>query len=97
MSGPEFFQTQMGARFFQATMPSIARNLEKLAKHFTEKDKPSFSDRETATVLAALRYFQANHSDAVEACDLHFASHAPLTDKEIDSLCEHINLGNDTP
>jgi len=97
MLGPEFFQTPMGHRFFQATMPSIAHNLEKLAKHFADEDKPTFSNRETATVLAALRYFQANHSDAVEACSSHFDTHAPLTDKEIDSLCEHINLGEDTP
>ena len=47
--------------------------------------------RETATVLAALRYFQANHSDAVEACSTHFNGVNPMTDKQIDSLCERIN------
>ena len=30
--GPEFFQTQMGRRFYEATMPMIAENLKRLAK-----------------------------------------------------------------
>jgi hypothetical protein len=32
MPGPEFFQTKMGHRFFEATMPRIAGALEKIAK-----------------------------------------------------------------
>ena len=28
--GPEFFQTQMGQRFYQKTMPDISQQLEKL-------------------------------------------------------------------
>jgi hypothetical protein len=31
MPGPEFFQTVMGRQFYDGTMPSIARSLEKLA------------------------------------------------------------------
>ncbi len=30
MTGPEFFQTRMGARFFEATAPKIADQLERL-------------------------------------------------------------------
>jgi hypothetical protein len=30
MSGPEFFQTCMGTRFFEGTMPKIAEQLERL-------------------------------------------------------------------
>jgi len=30
MSGPEFFQTRMGARFYEGTMPKIAEQLERL-------------------------------------------------------------------
>jgi hypothetical protein len=30
MSGVEFFQTRMGARFFEGTMPKIAEQLERL-------------------------------------------------------------------
>ena len=31
MAGPEFFQTQMGHRFYESTMPRIAKALEQLA------------------------------------------------------------------
>jgi hypothetical protein len=30
MTGPEFFQTRMGMRFFEATAPKIADQLERL-------------------------------------------------------------------
>ena len=30
MSAPEFFQTRMGQRFYEATMPKIADQLERL-------------------------------------------------------------------
>jgi hypothetical protein len=30
MTGPEFFQTRMGAKFYEATMPKIADQLERL-------------------------------------------------------------------
>lgn len=31
--GPEFFQTPMGQRFYQKTMPDIASQLEKMNKN----------------------------------------------------------------
>jgi len=31
--GPEFFQTSMGQRFYQKTMPDIAEQLEKMNKN----------------------------------------------------------------
>ena len=31
--GPEFFQTAMGQRFYQKTMPDIAEQLEKMNKN----------------------------------------------------------------
>lgn len=31
MPGPEFFQTRMGAVFFESTMPEIARQLKRIA------------------------------------------------------------------
>ena len=31
--GPEFFQTSMGQRFYQKTMPDIAEQLEKINKN----------------------------------------------------------------
>ncbi len=30
MSAPEFFQTRLGQRFYEATMPKIAEQLERL-------------------------------------------------------------------
>ena len=30
MSAPEFFQTRMGQRFYEATMPKLAEQLERL-------------------------------------------------------------------
>jgi len=30
MNGPAFFQTRMGARFYEGTMPKIAEQLERL-------------------------------------------------------------------
>jgi hypothetical protein len=49
--------------------------------------------RELATVLAALRYFQANVDD-VDALEMsHFDACARLTCDEIDELCERLSLG----
>jgi len=33
MSGPQFFQTRMGQKFYEHTMPTIADALEKIAKN----------------------------------------------------------------
>ena len=55
--------------------------------------------KEFTTILAGLRYAQANLDDVAEAMsDLDDASGSDtkpylLTEKEIDSLCERINFG----
>ena len=53
---------------------------------------------ETATVLAALRMWQADvveeDSFPIDFCD-HFTDVLPLTTEEIDALCEKINLGEE--
>ena len=55
--------------------------------------------KEFTTVLAGLRYLQANHGDACEAMsDLDDAEGSDtrpflLTPDEIDVLCERINIG----
>ncbi len=62
------------------------------------EDGPSslvtFDDRELATILAALRYFQqdlaANEEGPISE---HFNEHTPLSVDEIDDLCERINCG----
>lgn len=52
------------------------------------------NERELATVLAALRYWQtdleANDGEVIDA--EHFQQHSPLTVDEIDKLCERLNL-----
>ena len=55
------------------------------------------SKKETATVLAALRYWQHDlEEDDEQALDeaghFHFDEVAPLSFKEIDALCEKINF-----
>ena len=56
---------------------------------------PGLTKRELATVLAALRFWQANCEDfEVEALTAdHFYDTTPLTADEIDALCERINTG----
>ena len=54
----------------------------------------ALTDRELATVLAALRQWQmdweANPDELADS--VHFEEHTPLTSAEIDGLCERLNL-----
>jgi hypothetical protein len=52
----------------------------------------NLTDRQTATILASLRYFQANRDDILELELEHFEEVTPLTYEEIDELCESINF-----
>lgn len=52
-------------------------------------------ERQTATVLAALRHYQKTWSEHTRITDKHFTDRVtPLTDSEIDELCEDINTRN---
>lgn len=65
------------------------------------------TDREIATVLAALRYWQEEilrcsadgesdfQAQAGLTMEQHFDEHSPLTLTEIDTLCERINFDED--
>jgi hypothetical protein len=59
-------------------------------------DKPmALNDRETATLLHALRTLQEladGPADCVAACCEHFDGTEPLTNAEIDGLCERLNF-----
>ena len=46
--------------------------------------------RELATVLAALRLFQAQKQVPGDLAG-HFAEHAPLSNEEVNTLCEQLN------
>lgn len=53
------------------------------------------SDRDMATILAALRYWQATVNDDERKAFPHFAEDIePLSDAEIDTLCEVINVAS---
>ena len=58
-----------------------------------------FTNRELATVLASLRLFQVTGSQDIDSLGVdlreHFADHHPLTDPEIDALCERLNSAPD--
>jgi hypothetical protein len=51
--------------------------------------KPMLSDRELATVLAALRLAQQDRA-GLESMP-HFEDVEPLSNEEIDELCERLN------
>jgi predicted transcriptional regulator len=55
------------------------------------------SDREVAQLLAALRNWQTDalNEDLAEAFAGHFEEHQPLTDAEIDALCERLNFADE--
>jgi hypothetical protein len=53
--------------------------------------RPQISDRELATVLAALRYWQQDLAENDRPISEHFESETPLTVEEIDMLCERLN------
>lgn len=48
------------------------------------------SDRELATVLAALRLFQCQ-PDLPDAIQVYFTEHQPLSKQRIDQLCSRLN------
>jgi hypothetical protein len=50
---------------------------------------------ELATVLAALRYWQRMTDEATRGnISEHFDEEEPLTDDDIDELCEKLNVGS---
>jgi hypothetical protein len=55
------------------------------------------TEREIATVLAALRNWQIDglNEDLGDAFCGHFEEHRQLSDDEIDELCERLNLAGE--
>lgn len=54
------------------------------------------STRDIATILFALRYFQANVDDAsgILRDSEHFVDEKPIVGRELDYLCQHINTSS---
>jgi hypothetical protein len=65
----------------------------------------SLTDRELATVLAALRHWQEDQKDFDPPLDqdpapwlgMYFAEHEPLTSRQVDALCERLNTSASEP
>jgi hypothetical protein len=55
------------------------------------------SPRDVAQLLAALRNWQTDslNEDLAESFAGHFEDHEPLTDDEIDDLCERLNFSGE--
>jgi predicted transcriptional regulator len=55
------------------------------------------SDRDIAQLLAALRNWQTDalNEDLADAFAGHFEDHEPLSDDEIDALCERLNFAGE--
>jgi hypothetical protein len=55
------------------------------------------SPRDVAQLLAALRNWQTDslNEDLAESFAGHFEDHEPLTDDEIDGLCERLNFSGE--
>jgi hypothetical protein len=67
---------------------------QSLVEQKQKGDEMKLTDRETAQILAALRFWQekANLND-VERYIEFFNEHGPLDDLDIDALCENLNFG----
>ncbi len=75
-------------------MGEIVR-LKRRRKEKKDMADVQLSDRERAQLLAALRNWQTDslNEDLAEAFSGHFEEHEPLSDEEIDALCERLNEG----
>ena len=58
--------------------------------------KVELNEREIAQLLAALRNWQVDalNENLADTFAGHFEDHEPLSDEEIDDLCERINFGD---
>jgi hypothetical protein len=61
--------------------------------------KVEITQRELAQLLAAPRNWQTDslNEDLAESFAGHFEDFEPMTDDEIDALCEHLNFAGDAP
>lgn len=74
---------------------TIARHALRRKVYPGGADVYRLNDREHATVLAALRYWQAQREEVVAENDIatNGGTVLALTDHEIDALCERLNCG----
>lgn len=77
-----------GVHFCTSCGNEIKRPTQKETRMPLELD-----ERETGTVIAALRHWQTLNDAVRRNSDLATENGEPLDDDEIDELCERINLG----
>lgn len=100
MGGPEFFETQMGRRFFEGTMPQIARALTTIAKTVEAPAKTSAEraapELVAACVLAAatIEGLLLQTHDAIASLDTEMGVHrdAAVIAAERAAVLEHPTL-----
>lgn len=90
--------TRLGMKFFEGDVPRLVRALEKIGEGLNRPSPPSLTPLETATVLAALRYWQAHLDDGLHSHDYVFRDIAndegalvEMDRVQIDALCHKLN------
>ena len=82
-------------RAYDAVLTPVHRDelCKELVKRFNEYKEESMklTTKELATILAGLRLAQSNR-EKLKSMD-HFVDVKPLSDKQIDKLCEKLNTG----
>jgi len=93
----------LNANEIQSQMPKLSkaelvRVIMDLLENTPEEEgstiKPSLSKGQTATILYALRFLILNYKYSDYSQSEHMKDLSPLTEKQIDRLCQDINLSN---
>lgn len=89
MSGPEFFQTVMGQRFFESTMPRLLEQLERLNRNLealaaAQQPKPARRRTKEASI---------SQVPTEAECEAMPYTPAPPTEEQADAMVEAIRTG----
>jgi tRNA(Ile2) C34 agmatinyltransferase TiaS len=93
MSGAEFFRTRMGQKYYDGTMPSIARSLEGIHEELIRQN--DLKERELdenaskkELELLAIREFLKKNTDSIPPCPSCHNEHA-MYDKGNYYVCDY--------
>lgn len=75
----------------------IAEIFRRAADTPPQNRPPTFNERELATVLASLRIFQDECASIARMPHFEGVEGGPLSDDEIDALCERLNMDEPQP
>lgn len=89
--------TDDGANYARSEATKILQKINPILRGTQRPTLYALDDAEHATILAALRYWQAQDDQMIDDDLANIASNGgtvqPLTAGEIDALCERINFG----